>query len=137
MFNGNYEYDESRLDKVIDEKANKFISIRFAKWKEDQDFQMEIRRFALSEDGETPLKGVRFLTDEGPHELTTTLVENGFGKADEIADIIIENRPAVAAKIYNKLSGDKKLMTKVLSHENDEDDENDTANYYDPEEILK
>lgn len=135
MFNGNYEYDE-RLDKVVDEKANQFISVRFAKWKEDQDFQLEIRRFALSEDGETPLKGVRFLTDNGPHELTTTLVENGFGMADELVDTIIENRPAVAAKIYNRLTGDKKLMTKVLSHENDEDTEDESENLYDPKELL-
>lgn len=135
MFNGNYEYDE-RLDKVVDEKANQFISVRFAKWKEDQDFQLEIRRFALSEDGETPLKGVRFLTDNGPHELTTTLVENGFGMADELVDTIIEHRPAVAAKIYNRLTGDKKLMTKVLSHENDEDMEDESENLYDPKELL-
>ena len=135
MFNGNYEYDE-RLDKVVDEKANQFISVRFAKWKEDQDFQLEIRRFALSEDGETPLKGVRFLTDNGPHELTTTLVENGFGMADELVDTIIENRPAIAAKIYNRLTGDKKLMTKVLSHENDEDMEDESENLYDPKELL-
>lgn len=135
MFNGNYEYDE-RLDKVVDEKANQFISVRFAKWKEDQDFQLEIRRFALSEDGETPLKGVRFLTDNGPHELTTTLVENGFGMADELVDTIIENRPAVAAKIYNRLTGDKKLMTKVLSHENDEDIADESENFYDPKELL-
>lgn len=135
MFNGNYEYDE-RLDKVVDEKANQFISVRFAKWKEDQDFQLEIRRFALSEDGETPLKGVRFLTDNGPHELTTTLIENGFGMADELVDTIIENRPAVAAKIYNRLTGDKKLMTKVLSHENDEDKEDESENFYDPKELL-
>lgn len=135
MFNGNYEYDE-RLDKVVDEKANQFISVRFAKWKEDQDFQLEIRRFALSEDGETPLKGVRFLTDNGPHELTTALVENGFGMADELVDTIIENRPAVAAKIYNRLTGDKKLMTKVLSHENDEDKEDESENFYDPKELL-
>ena len=135
MFNGNYEYDE-RLDKVVDEKANQFISVRFAKWKEDQDFQLEIRRFALSEDGETPLKGVRFLTDNGPHELTTTLIENGFGMADELVDTIIENRPAVAAKIYNRLTGDKKLMTKVLSHENDEDTEDESENLYDPKELL-
>lgn len=135
MFNGNYEYDE-RLDKVVDEKANQFISVRFAKWKEDQDFQLEIRRFALSEDGETPLKGVRFLTDNGPHELTATLVENGFGMADELVDIIIEHRPAVAAKIYNRLTGDKKLMTKVLSHENDEDMEDESENLYDPKELL-
>ena len=135
MFNGNYEYDE-RLDKVVDEKANQFISVRFAKWKEDQDFQLEIRRFALSEDGETPLKGVRFLTDNGPHELTTTLVENGFGMADELVDTIIENRPAIAAKIYNRLTGDKKLMTKVLSHENDEDIEDESENFYDPKELL-
>lgn len=135
MFNGNYEYDE-RLDKVVDEKANQFISVRFAKWKEDQDFQLEIRRFALSEDGETPLKGVRFLTDNGPHELTTTLIENGFGMADELVDTIIEHRPAVAAKIYNRLTGDKKLMTKVLSHENDEDMEDESENLYDPKELL-
>lgn len=135
MFNGNYEYDE-RLDKVVDEKANQFISVRFAKWKEDQDFQLEIRRFALSEDGETPLKGVRFLTDNGPHELTTTLIENGFGMADELVDTIIENRPAIAAKIYNRLTGDKKLMTKVLSHENDEDTEDESENLYDPKELL-
>lgn len=135
MFNGNYEYDE-RLDKVVDEKANQFISVRFAKWKEDQDLQLEIRRFALSEDGETPLKGVRFLTDNGPHELTTTLVENGFGMADELVDTIIEHRPAVAAKIYNRLTGDKKLMTKVLSHENDEDMEDESENLYDPKELL-
>ena len=135
MFNGNYEYDE-RLDKVVDEKANQFISVRFAKWKEDQDFQLEIRRFALSEDGETPLKGVRFLTDNGPHELTTTLIENGFGMADELVDTIIENRPAVAAKIYHRLTGDKKLMTKVLSHENDEDMEDESENLYDPKELL-
>ena len=135
MFNGNYEYDE-RLDKVVDEKANQFISVRFAKWKEDQDFQLEIRRFALSEDGETPLKGVRFLTDNGPHELTTTLVENGFGMADELVDTIIENRPAIAAKIYNRLTGDKKLMTKVLSHEDDENTEDESENFYDPKELL-
>ena len=135
MFNGNYEYDE-RLDKVVDEKANQFISVRFAKWKEGQDFQLEIRRFALSEDGETPLKGVRFLTDNGPHELTTTLVENGFGMADELVDTIIENRPAVAAKIYHRLTGDKKLMTKVLSHENDEDTVDESENLYDPKELL-
>lgn len=135
MFNGNYEYNE-RLDKVVDEKANQFISVRFAKWKEDQDFQLEIRRFALSEDGETPLKGVRFLTDNGPHELTTTLIENGFGMADELVDTIIENRPAIAAKIYNRLTGDKKLMTKVLSHENDEDTVDESENFYDPKELL-
>ena len=135
MFNGNYEYDE-RLDKVVDEKANQFISVRFAKCKEDQHCQLEIRSFALSEDGETPLKGVRFLTDNGPHELTTTLIENGFGMADELVDTIIEHRPAVAAKIYNRLTGDKKLMTKVLSHENDEDMEDESENLYDPKELL-
>ena len=131
-----YEFDKDRLDRVIDEKGNQFIAMRFARWKEDGDYQLEIRRFALSEEGETPLKGIRFLTDEGPDELTKALLENGFGNVEEISDSIIIDRPAIAAKIYNKLSGDTKLMTKVLSHEEDEDEEKDTAEYYDPKEML-
>ena len=34
------------------------------------------------------LKGVSFLSEEGPNELTHILLEEGFGKTDKIIDII-------------------------------------------------
>lgn len=135
MFNGKYEYDKDRLDCIVDERGNQFIAMRFARWREDKDYKFEIRKFTLSEDGETPLKGVTFLTDDGPNELTNALLENGFGDAKEIANTIIQSRPSIAAKIYNDLNGNEVLMKKVMDHENDEFIE-DTSEYYDPKEML-
>lgn len=135
MFNGKYEYDKERLDSIIDEKGNQFIALRFARWKEDKDFKLEIRKFAISEDGETPLKGVTFLTEDGPNELVHSMLENGFGDPKEIANIIENHRPSVAAKIYKDMDGNDVLMKKVMNHENDEFIE-DESEYYDPKEML-
>lgn len=79
-------------DKVIDEKGSKFISFRKVQWAKSRDVEkdtnkanFELRRWRVDpESGEVPGKGVVFLTEQGPHNCVTGLIEAGFGNTKEI-----------------------------------------------------
>lgn len=133
MFNGKYEYDHDRCDRLIDEKGNQFIAMRYARWKEENDFKLEIRKFALSEDGETPLKGISFMTEDGPNELALALLEEGYGNPDEIANAILEKRLDIGARVYDGVSKNTKLMERVTEELENIDD---SEELYDPKELL-
>lgn len=79
------------LDVVLDEKGSQFIALRKIQWvkdvktpKDPEKAKYEIRRWRVNDEGESPAKGVVFLTDEGPNNCVTGLIENGFGDTREI-----------------------------------------------------
>ena len=131
-----YEKDPNGIDRVIEERGNQFLALRMVRWKEDKDFKLDLRKYRLTEDDEIPLKGISFSTEEGPHELTVALVEEGFGNAKELYNAIIEKRPEVESYFINNylnredLKGlQEHLEAYPVNEDNDED-------YYDPKELL-
>ena len=120
------------FDYTIDEKGNTFIALRQIDWGNKGEYKLDLRKYYASEDGETMSKGLSFLTEDGPNELTRVLIETGYGDDEEIANTIIESRPYILAHINTELQnnpdlvnslGDTRFFTKK-------------ENYYDPEELM-
>lgn len=122
------------FDYTIDEKGNTFIALRKIDWGNKGEYKLDLRKYYASESGETMSKGVSFLTDDGPDELTDVLVRNDYGHDDSLAEAIIECRPSVLARIKYKLDNDPDLSAKIAEDEAyggyDED------GYYNPEELM-
>lgn len=85
------KYKVCGYDRTIDEKGNSIVALRKMQWgigpedQEDPDkVKLELRKWYISPEGETPGKGVTFLTEEGPHELTNALVDSGYGHTKDI-----------------------------------------------------
>lgn len=75
---------EEGCDFIIDEQGDKFIALRKLSWNSKPP-KWDIRKWVNKPDGsEIALKGVGFLTEEGPHTLTKVLCEQGFGHTDDI-----------------------------------------------------
>lgn len=132
MADRGFEYSvDSDFDYTIDEKGNTFIALRKIDWGNKGDYKLDLRKYYASETGETMSKGLSFLTEDGPHELTKVLIETGYGNDDEVADAIIENRPYVVAKIKKEIESNPDKWDKIVAID-DEDEEN----FYDPEELI-
>lgn len=121
------------FDYTIDEKGNTFIALRKIDWNNSGNFKLDLRKYYASESGETMSKGVSFLTNEGPDELTKVLIETGYGDDYEVANAIIENRPYILGRIKNILDNDPELV-KRIDEEYSYLDEEDKL--YDPEELI-
>jgi hypothetical protein len=78
-------------DQIIDEKGSQFIALRKVQWckdatteKDPEKAHFELRRWRVDpEKGETPSKGVVFLTEDGPSNCVSGLIEAGFGDTKE------------------------------------------------------
>ena len=80
-----FEYKVGDIDRTFDEKGNTFLALRKIAWGEGKPEKLDIRKWYMSSDGdETVGKGVSFITDEGPHELTRALVEEGYGHTEDV-----------------------------------------------------
>lgn len=116
------------FDFIFDEKGNTFLALRKIAWGGGQE-KLDIRKYYNSSDGtETVGKGVSFITEEGPHELTRILVENDYGYTDEI---------------INGIKNRKDFMTSLVKVLNEEDTEelglenvDPNEEYFDPVESL-
>lgn len=119
-----FEYEiEEGFDHVFDEKGNTFLALRKIQWGGKGDFKLDLRKWYINSNGEETVgKGVSFLTEEGPHELTKVLVDNGFGHTGEILQ-----------GIYHREDFEQCLEN--LRNGVDVMDDNDD-NYYDPKEFL-
>lgn len=120
------------FDYTIDEKGNTFIALRKIDWRSNGNYKLDLRKYYASESGETMSKGVSFLTDDGPNELTKVLIETGYGDDNEIANTIIENRPGVLGRIYSALNKSPELIEGLEAEDFGEDDDD----YYNPEELI-
>ena len=89
-----FEYHVSK-DRVFDEKGSTFLSLRDVAWGCSQDQEpeegktrTELRRWHIRDGKEMPDKGFSFLTEEGPHELTKVLLEEGYGHTKDVLNAI-------------------------------------------------
>lgn len=93
--NGEFKYSFRGINRIVEERGNQFIRFAQIAWKgEDEDcepneIKYDLRKYTTDSDGkERMLKGVSFLSEEGPHELTHILLEEGFGNTEKIIDTI-------------------------------------------------
>ena len=121
------------FDYTIDEKGNTFIALRKIDWGNKGEYKLDLRKYYASESGETMSKGVSFITEDGPNELTKVLIETGYGDDTEIADAIIKNRPGVLGRIYTALNKNPEIIGGLEQEDFGEDEDEE---YYDPEELI-
>lgn len=118
------------FDFTFDEKGNTFLALRKLSWGEGKPEKIELRKWYNSTDGtETPNKGFTFLTEEGPHELTKVLVEQGFGYTDDILNGL-KDREDFKSSLSKVLSGEE--LDELGIEKVDPDEE-----YYDPVNLFE
>jgi len=93
--NGEFKYSFRGINRIVEERGNQFIRFAQIAWKgedeecEPNEIKYDLRKYTTDSDGkERMLKGVSFLSEEGPTELTHILLEEGFGKTENVIDII-------------------------------------------------
>lgn len=82
-----FTYHVGDVDEVIDTKGNSVVLLRKLAWGDGEE-KLELRRWVMDINKETPLKGCTFLTDEGPNVLANKLVELGYGHTNELLEIL-------------------------------------------------
>lgn len=88
-----FKYSFRGINRIIEEKGNQFIRFAQIAWVgEDEEvdaskIKYDLRKYTTDAEGkEKMLKGVSFLTDDGPSELTHVLIDEGFGNTAKILD---------------------------------------------------
>lgn len=88
-----FKYSFRGINRIIEEKGNQFIRFAQIAWVgEDEEvdaskIKYDLRKYTTDAEGkEKMLKGVSFLTDDGPSELTHVLIDEGFGNTTKILD---------------------------------------------------
>lgn len=74
------------FDHIVDERGNQTINLRKLYWGDDESkVRLDLRRWTIGEDGQEMVgKGVSFMTEEGPHTLVDTMVQEGYGHTTDI-----------------------------------------------------
>lgn len=134
----NLEIDDS-INEIVDEGAgNSYIALRKLRWNEDAPFKLDIRRWYINSNGEEIAgKGLSFITDEGPHNLTEILTRNGFGRTDVILDNIKNRQDFLyeAKRVLDELGSEHGKLIAV-EPSNPFTDNGSDAVFYDPKEML-
>ena len=125
-----YEFDPN-FDFVLEEKANVFVALRKVKWGESNEFKVDIRKYISTDHGEQMKKGCTFMSEDGVDELAKVLLEQGYGRPDEIVNAICNSRPDIATGIVKNMSGQVDV-DKVVSDTVDQV----TQEYYDIREVI-
>ena len=77
------------IDEIFEERGNQFSRFEKIKWSEDGKECLDVRRYTMDESNEeVPLKGMTFLTPEGPGELAKAIIKNGFGDTEDLLVIL-------------------------------------------------
>jgi len=123
----NFKYTvNEEVDEIVDEKGNTAILFRKLAWGEGQE-KLEIRKWYVNIDGETPSKGVTFLTEDGPHNLVHVFAKKGFGDTETILNTLKERDDFEEA--LSNVIGKKKV--KAIKEQDSSE-----VQYYDPKEML-
>lgn len=109
------------FDFVIEEGRNTSINLRKVGWN-GRPAKVDIRKWNYEDGGkETPLRGIG-LTDDGANELSSVLVEQGYGDTKRIVK---------AVKSREDYSDDMHLADKAVYS-----DDGTPEDYYDPKELF-
>lgn len=108
------------FDFIIEESGNSSLNLRKVGWN-GREPKLDLRKWSYQDGQERAMKGVT-MTDDGADELTGVLVEQGYGNTKRIAKAIAKREE------YND----------VMQHLDDveEDNNDDSEEYYDPSELL-
>ena len=82
-----FTYTVGDIDEVVDSKGNSVIMLRKIAWGNGKE-KLELRRWVVDINEERALKGVAFLTEDGPHNLVNVLLDKGYGKTEEVLTVI-------------------------------------------------
>lgn len=85
---GKITYSVGDIDEVVDSKGNSVIMLRKIAWGDNGKEKLELRRWIVDINEEKPLKGVAFLTEDGPDNLVNVLLDKGYGKTIEILSVL-------------------------------------------------
>lgn len=124
-----FEIKENGINELIDEgTGNSSIMLREVGWN-GRDPKLEIRKWIIDVDKETPMRGLSFITEQGPHTLTEVLVEKGFGNTEKLITNIKdrEDFDDSLVKVIGKKKIEKSKNTEVTISEDD---------YFDPKSVL-
>jgi hypothetical protein len=115
------------VNEIVDEKGNSAIMFRKLAWGDGEE-KLELRKWYVDIDKETPAKGVTFLTEDGPHNLTHILVKKGFGDTEKILGEL-KSRDDFDEALSNTIG--KKKVKEIKDKESASEEI-----YYDPKEML-
>lgn len=94
-----FKYSFRGINRIVEEKGNQFIRFAQIAWVGDDEevepskIKYDLRKYTTDAEGkEKMLKGVSFLTDDGPSELTHVLIDEGFGNTTKILDGIKQRK---------------------------------------------
>ena len=120
---------DPKCDHIIEEKGNQFLALRLIAWGDSTNYKLDIRKYYSTADGgETVGKGVSFMTEEGPAELTKALLSDGYCDTIDVLNSIKDRDDF------------RSSLNAVLNNKNDEFYDNTAkdlkADFYDPKELL-
>jgi len=81
--NLSYDVKQDGINEVIDESGNMVMMLREVAW-QGKEHRLELRKWIVDTETEKPMKGVSFMTKEGPHNLTETMTRLGYGNTKAI-----------------------------------------------------
>lgn len=115
---------EEGFDHIFDEKGNTFLALRKIYWGDNETPKLDIRKwYTTPSGGERMSKGVSFITEDGPNELTRVLLNCGYGNTEQVLESIKDRED------FNT------SFAKVIKGTELELEDIDTG-YYDPKEVL-
>lgn len=115
------------INELIDERNNSILALREVSWN-GREPHLELRKWIVDEAGDKPMKGVSFLTDDGPHNLVDTMTKLGYGNTENILTNI-KNRKDFEESLVKVIGKKKVSKAKEETIEISEDD------YFDPESL--
>lgn len=126
--NLSFTVKEDGINEVIDEKGNLTLMLREVSWG-NREAHLELRRWIIDIDKETPMKGCAFLTEEGPNTLVNVMVKNGFGDTNTILHELSsrDDFEESLIKTIGKTKIEKAKESEITISEDD---------YFDPKAIL-
>ena len=119
---------EDGINELIDEKGSLALMLREVAWG-NRESHLELRSWKIDPDKEFPMKGTKFLTEEGPHKLAEVLVDKGFGTTTVLLSEL-KNRPDFDNALVTAIGKVKVEKAKASTVSVKEDD------YFDPKEAL-
>ena len=126
MFDINFKVHPD-FDELIDERGNTAVYFRMVDWNDREAKRPEIRKWRISENGETPDKGVTFLTDDGPKNLAKAIIKKGFGETAEYIEALKDRDDFddSLAQVIGKKKVNEAKNTEV-----------EVGDYYDPKVVF-
>ena len=115
-----YDIKQDGINEVIDENGNMIMMLREVAWQGKQ-HKLELRKWLLDTDGETPMRGVTFMSEKGPHNLTETMVRLGYGETTKLLKEL-SNREDFDDSLVRTIGQEKVDKTKKQTYTIDEED---------------